>query len=181
MQIGSQPDHHLPDLTHASSHFAFGFDPIARPDARILILGSLPGTASLTQQQYYAHRQNAFWRILEQLYQIPATDTYEARCQQVCAHQLAIWDVCHAAHRIGSLDSNIAHHSVIANDLNAFLSVHPRIELIAFNGQAAAQLFKKHIRLLREVETLVLPSTSPANASLSFAEKLARWAMIQSV
>lgn len=181
MHIGSRPDYHLPDLTHASNHYATGFDPIARSDARILILGSLPGNASLAQQQYYAHRQNAFWRILEQLYQIPAAAPYETRCQQVRAHQLAIWDVCHGAERVGSLDSNIAQRSVIANDLNHFLSLHPGIKLIAFNGQAAAQLFKKHIQLLREVQTLVLPSTSPANASRSFAEKLARWAMIQSV
>jgi TDG/mug DNA glycosylase family protein len=152
-----------------------GFAPVASPDARILILGTLPGVASIKQQQYYAHPQNVFWRILERLFNIPAQASYELRCQSVQAHGLAIWDVCHTAQRIGSLDSSIQGHSVVANDINGLLKACPHITLIAFNGQAAAKLFKKHIHLSRAVNTVMLPSTSPANASLRFEQKLAQW------
>lgn len=97
------------------------------------------------------------------------------RCEQVKTANLAIWDVCHSAHRTGSLDSAIIHNTVIANDINGLLIKHPSIKLIAFNGNAAANLFKKHIQLEREVNTVILPSTSPANAGIPYAKKLERW------
>lgn len=148
-------------------------------DARILILGTLPGVASIKQQQYYAHPQNAFWRILQQLFNIPVHAPYAERCKSVLEHQLAIWDVCHAAQRIGSLDSSIQGHSIIANDINHLLTTCPHITLIAFNGQAAAQLFNKHIHLTPVVPAVTLPSTSPANARLSFEQKLLQWAVLK--
>lgn len=178
---GIDPSHaRLPE--HSPSipeHHATGFAPVANPDARILILGTLPGIASLGQQQYYAHPQNAFWRILEQLFNIPAQAAYHVRCQSAQDQGLAIWDVCHSAQRMGSLDSNIQSNSIVANHIHQLLADCPRIRLIALNGQAAAQLFKKHIRPAPEIETIILPSTSPANARLRFEEKLAQWAILK--
>ncbi|WP_036307444.1 DNA-deoxyinosine glycosylase [Methylophilus sp. 5] len=169
----------MPVLIPTPEHYAAGFAPVAHPDARILILGTLPGVASIKQQQYYAHPQNAFWRIMQQLFNIPAHAPYAARCQSALEHRLAIWDVCHAAQRIGSLDSSIQGHSIIANDINHLLDTCPHIALIAFNGQAAAQLFKKHIQLTHAVPAVTLPSTSPANARLSFDQKLLQWAVLK--
>ncbi|MGP1717704.1 MAG: DNA-deoxyinosine glycosylase [Methylophilus sp.] len=168
-------------MTHIPSTSAVhsvGFPPIIGDSADILILGSLPGIASLTQQQYYAHKQNAFWRVLEALFQIPANADYAARCAQVKAAKLAIWDVCHSAYRPGSLDSAITQNTVIANDINGLLAQHPSIKAIAFNGNAAATLFKKHIQLKHAVATVMLPSTSPANASIPYVKKLEKWSAL---
>lgn len=171
--------HRLPDPSPVSPHQALGFPPIAGQDPDILILGSLPGVVSLAQQQYYAHRQNVFWRILQALFLIDAHASYEARCAQVIKAKLAIWDVCHSAYREGSLDSAISASSVIANDINGLLTSAPTIRCIAFNGNAAAALFKKHVTLAHPVEQLILPSTSPANARLSFEQKLSAWRILQ--
>lgn len=162
---------------------ASSFLPIVRADARILILGSLPGLASLKQQQYYANPQNAFWRILEAVCGIPASLPYTERCLYAMQAKLAIWDVCQSAQRHGSLDSAIEKKSVIANDINGLLAACPEIALIVFNGLAAASLFKKHIKLKHHIEamhiqTITLPSTSPANAGISFHEKLAKWKIL---
>lgn len=158
---------------------ATSFPPVARADARILILGSLPGMRSLHAQAYYAHDQNCFWRMLEALFAIPAQLPYAQRCQAVMAAGLAIWDVCQSAQRSGSLDSAIQANTVIANDIHHLLNYCPAIDLIAFNGQSAYQLFKRHVQLTKEIPILVLPSTSPANARMTFEQKLEKWRMIQ--
>lgn len=168
----------LTDLTSTPTLLSVGFPPIIGDHPNILILGSLPGIASLTQHQYYAHKQNAFWRMLEALFQIPANAEYVTRCELVKTAKLAIWDVCHSAYRSGSLDSAITHNTVIANDINGLLAQHPSIKLIAFNGNAAASLFKKHSQLAHPVSTVILPSTSPANASIPYANKLERWSVL---
>lgn len=162
-------------------HFATGFAPIYRQDARILILGSLPGQTSLQQQQYYAHSQNAFWRILDQLFEIPLDAPYQERCQLAIARGLAIWDVCHSAQRQGSLDSQIQSASVVANPIHALLKTCPQITCIAFNGQAAARLYKRQIQPAPAITTVTLPSTSPAHAQLRFEEKLACWSVLQTL
>ncbi|MGQ2964732.1 DNA-deoxyinosine glycosylase [Methylophilus sp.] len=168
----------MADLTSTAALQSVGFPPIIGVAPDILILGSLPGIASLSQQQYYAHRQNAFWRMLEALFQIQADAEYTVRCQQVKAARLAIWDVCHSAYRPGSLDSAITRDSVIANDINGLLALHPSIRLIAFNGNAAASLFNRHIQLQHPLTTVILPSTSPANAGIPYAKKLEKWSAL---
>lgn len=165
----------MSDLLKKPTPHAFGFPPIIGENPNILILGSLPGLASIQHQQYYAHPQNSFWRILEALFQIDATTPYMERCEQVKSARLAIWDVCHSAERPGSLDSAIDRQSVVANEINRLLVQHPSITLIAFNGNAAATLFKKHTQLERKVNTITLPSTSPANAGIPYAQKLEKW------
>ena len=153
-----------------------GFAPIERSDARILVLGSLPGQKSLAAAEYYAHPQNAFWRIMQELFGI--TGDYHERCASLRNVKLALWDVLRASVRPGSLDADIQRDSASANDFGAFLRVHENIELIGFNGKKAEQLFramvpKEHYQRIRLVG---LPSTSPAYAAMPYAGKLSVWA-----
>lgn len=152
-----------------------GFEPIACPNARILILGTLPGQESLRQRQYYAHPRNGFWPIMEAIFGIPADGPYDERVRQLAEAGVALWDVCGAGHRPGSLDSAIRRGSEVPNDFAKFLQAHPRIELICFNGTKAAELFRKHVQLDPPVRTCDLPSTSPANAATSLKDKIAAW------
>ena len=159
------------------------FPPIADTHARILILGSLPGQVSLRQQQYYAHPQNAFWKIMGLLFGTGLECAYEERVQRLVQNGIAVWDVCAAAQRPGSLDAAIVHSSVAANDFSSFLKAHPGIELICFNGGKAAALYQRLVLpglpdSLRAIPTEMLPSTSPAHAAMPFEEKLARWAAV---
>lgn len=101
------------------------FDPIAAPDAEILILGSMPGRASLAAGQYYAHAQNAFWRIMAELLGFDATAPYAERTQALKSARIALWDVLHSCEREGSLDTNIDRETLVANDFAAFLREHP--------------------------------------------------------
>ena len=153
-----------------------GFPPIARANARILILGSMPGQKSLAANQYYAHQQNAFWRIMQEL--VAAEGSYEQRCQALTGSGIALWDVLQSSSRPGSMDADIRLEDSKANDFHAFFSEHGGIVRIGFNGQTAARLFQRLIQPQlgdRILDTKTLPSTSPAYASMPFAEKLARW------
>jgi hypoxanthine-DNA glycosylase len=149
-----------------------GLPPIIDERARVLILGSFPSMASLAAQQYYAHRQNQFWRILGAVLGQPFQDfDYAARIPMVQAAGIAIWDVFASCSREGSLDAAI--RDATANDLAGLQNFAPGLRRICFNGRTAA-------RRLREVEGLgfeprVLPSTSPAHAGMTFADKLERW------
>lgn len=159
---------------------AEGFPPIARRDARVLILGSLPGQESLRRQQYYAQPRNAFWPIMGELAGAGPGLPYPQRTRRLAAAGIALWDVCRAAFRAGSLDASIVAASVVPNDVGAFLARHPRIRLVCFNGRTAAALYRRHVvpglpPRLRAVATLELPSTSPAHAALPFSAKLERW------
>jgi hypoxanthine-DNA glycosylase len=162
---------------------AEGFPPIADAQARILILGSLPGQVSLQRQQYYAQPQNAFWKIMGRLFDAGPERPYAERVQRLVANGIALWDVCASAQRPGSLDAAIMHSSVVANDLAAFLTHHPDIGLIGFNGSKAADLFRRQVLPglpagLRAIRYATLPSTSPAHAAMPFEEKLTRWATV---
>ena len=153
-----------------------GFPPVERADASILILGSLPGQRSLAEQQYYAHPQNAFWRIMREIFGIEGD--YVTRCRQLAENRVALWDVLMSSHRPGSMDANISISEATPNDFASFLEHHQSIRLIAFNGRKAEQLFGRFVDPLgvaEDIRRTVLPSTSPAYASLSFAGKLAAW------
>lgn len=156
------------------------FSPIAGLDAEILVLGSMPGEASLIKHQYYAHPRNAFWPIICDILGCEAETTYEARTQALLDHQIALWDVLRCCERTGSLDSNIKSESEEANDFLGFLSEHSELQRICFNGKKAFNSFKKHVlrlspELSDQYRLVVLPSTSPANASIPMAIKKARW------
>jgi double-stranded uracil-DNA glycosylase len=156
-----------------------GFDAIAAPDARVLILGTLPGVKSLEQVEYYAHPRNSFWWIMGELVGASPDLPYQHRLRQLKQSGIALWDVCHAAERSGSSDANILLETVQPNNFNAFLSCHPRIEMICFNGQEAEKLFRRLVLPLpagiHPIPLQTLPSTSPANAGMTREEKLLRW------
>ena len=153
-----------------------GFPPIERNDARILVLGSLPGRRSIAAGEYYAHPRNAFWPIMEELLGIRGT--YEERCRQLRASRVALWDVLARSVRPGSLDAHIRLADAVANDLPAFFDEHREITLVAFNGRKAEQLFGRFVDIgpfTGRLRRIALPSTSPALAALSFRDKLAAW------
>ena len=150
------------------------FPPIARPDARILVLGSLPGQRSLREQQYYAHPQNAFWRIMGELF--GAEGEYEERCDVLVEHGIALWDVLAESVRPGSMDSDIRLETAKANDFAGLFGDCPEIARVCFNGQKAAAMFERFVGLdTFDLRFETLPSTSPAFASMPYTEKLARW------
>lgn len=158
------------------------FAPIADRSARVLILGSIPGIASLQANQYYAHPRNGFWRIVGELIGFDAEADYPARAQALIDAGIALWDVVESCHRPGSLDADIAKDSVVVNDFAGFFRDHPAIREVFFNGAAAELAFRRHVVPKVAVEGLRLmrlPSTSPANAGLSHAQKLAAWRALE--
>ena len=157
-----------------------GLPPIAGRDARILILGSMPGAASISAEAYYAHPRNHFWPILEALYGIDARLPYAERVARLIRARVAVWDVLGQCARTGSLDAAIDLDSAVANDLGRFLRAHGSIDRIAFNGGLARQHFRRQwetavLAARPTMQLLALPSTSPANASWSYAKKLKSW------
>ncbi|MCW8126090.1 DNA-deoxyinosine glycosylase [Microbulbifer halophilus] len=159
------------------------FAPIAAADATRLVLGSMPGVASLRAGQYYAHPRNAFWRILAELLGFDSDLGYAQRCDQLRANRIALWDVLQACTRSGSLDSAIVESSIVPNDFGGFLARHPQVQNIYFNGARAEQMYRRHVlpelpSSLAAIPTLRLPSTSPAHAALTVPQKLAQWRAI---
>ena len=160
-----------------------GFAPVAQENASILILGSMPGVASLDANQYYAFPRNAFWRIMGDLYGATTDLEYEARLQILNSNRIALWDVIQICHRPGSLDSAIAEDGMITNNFNELFAQYPQITSVCFNGQKAANLFKKKVlpSLENTIEYITLPSTSTAHASINYADKLAAWSVIKRI
>ena len=156
------------------------FPPALMPDAEILILGSMPGKMSLEKNQYYAHPRNLFWPIMSLVFGIDPEVQYEYRIKSLNAHKIALWDVIGQCEREGSLDSSINTETEEANDIAKFLSEHSEITRICFNGQKAFSSFKRNIlntdkSIAEEYELIVLPSTSPANASIPREVRIAQW------
>lgn len=153
------------------------FAPVANPTASTLILGSMPGAVSLAANEYYAHPRNLFWPFMEAIFGIARAAPYRERCAGLKRHGLALWDVLQFCERPGSLDAAIVESSIVVNDFARFLRCHPRLQTVCFNGAKAEQSFCRYVdpaahaalRLVR------LPSTSPANASISVAQKLDLW------
>jgi len=159
-----------------------GFSYSASNNAKILVLGSMPSVVSLDQQQYYANPRNCFWNIIEELFSIPRYFEYPQRLLQLQSHHIALWDVVYQCKRQGSLDSNIKQ--VIGNDFLQFYLQHPAIAQVFFNGQKAAELYKKKIfpklpAQFQQITTTTLPSTSPAHATLTMQQKLISWKTIK--
>ncbi len=181
------------------------FPPVAATDARTLILGSMPGVASLQEQRYYAHPRNAFWPIMarcltsgsaNKLQNKPLSDDeYHQLLDVLQQNRIALWDVLKHCERPGSLDSNIVSSSVECNDFPRFLKRYKKIDTVLFNGKTAERLFRKNMSaMLRStianknannaaIKTaykapptlLCLPSTSPAMAAMNFEQKLELW------
>jgi len=150
--------------------------PVGSTDATLLILGSLPGEASLRAQRYYAHPQNQFWKLLgfaigEDL----AGLGYEQRLDRLSRRGIALWDVVGEAQRPGSLDGDIRRAT--ANKLIEFVATHPRLKAVAFNGKTAARIGRAALAGIVGVERIELPSSSPAY-TLALARKAESWAML---
>jgi TDG/mug DNA glycosylase family protein len=159
------------------------FPPILGPAPRLLILGSMPGEASLRLGQYYGHPRNAFWPIMSTLLGLPPAADYAERCAALVAHGVALWDVIGACERSGSLDSAIRTESVRVNDIARLLDEQPSIRAIVCNGGTAERELSRRVwpdvaAERRDLLRLRLPSTSPAYAGMPFADKLAAWRII---
>lgn len=156
-----------------------GFPPIARADARCLLLGSMPSRRSLAEGQYYAHPRNAFWPLMGRLLGFDSGAAYPERVAAVEAAGLAVWDVIAACRRPGSLDADIDDATLEVNDFPSFFRRHRDLRVVCFNGQKAAQVFRRRVlRHLPDDSNMALhtlPSTSPAHAALDFEAKLAVW------
>ena len=153
--------------------------PAGSSDARLLILGSLPGEASLAAQRYYAHPQNQFWGLLgdaiaEPLGKLP----YEERLARLGERGIALWDVIGTARRLGSLDGAI--REAISNPLADYIDTHPRLRAVAFNGKTAARLGRLALGDPGRLQLIDLPSSSPAY-TLPIAEKARQWALLGSL
>lgn len=161
-------------LLHRSRMRKQSFPPVVDARTHTLILGSLPGERSLAHQQYYAHPQNAFWRLMSETCgeDLRALD-YEARLPALLLHGFGLWDVVAEARRDGSLDSNILDHR--KNDLPGLIATLPALQTIAFNGGTATRIGIKALgSLAGNYRIHSLPSTSPAY-TMAYALKLQAW------
>ncbi|MDH4071820.1 MAG: DNA-deoxyinosine glycosylase [Gammaproteobacteria bacterium] len=160
-----------------------GFPPILGKSARVLVLGTLPSRRSLETNQYYGHPRNAFWPIMGALLGAGPGVPYEERRGILARRQVAVWDVLRSSVRPGSMDADIEPTTAAANDFAALFAASPDIALVCFNGRAAADLWRRLVAPglqngSNTVDYQTLPSTSPAHASMSFAQKLEHWRVI---
>jgi hypoxanthine-DNA glycosylase len=157
------------------------FAPVADAAATRLILGSMPGVASLQAGEYYAHPRNLFWRILGELLGFDPGLPYAGRTAALASAGIALWDVLKVCTRAGSLDAAIVTGSGEANDLPAFFARHPRVRRVYFNGATAEQCYRRLVLPLLPAAPLAyarLPSTSPAHAALGYDQKRAAWQVL---
>ena len=153
------------------------FAPIISEDAQILILGSVPGVKSLEMQQYYAHPQNQFWRIIFHLFNENYTSDYVEKLQVLKRNKIALWDVIDTCERKGSLDSEIRNEET--NDIRQLLKNYPNIKAIFCNGQKSFKNLQKILGKECAIPIFVLPSTSPLH-TISFEKKLREWEILNS-
>ncbi|MEO8459291.1 MAG: DNA-deoxyinosine glycosylase [Dokdonella sp.] len=177
-RVGSKLQSDAGDLRVAS------FPPQMGNDCRLLILGTVPSLRSLAERQSYAHPQNLFWRFMGEMFDAGFDRPYAERIARLHARGIGIWDVLKQCERRGSLDSNIVVASEIGNDIPGLLTQYPSIAAIALNGSKAQQAFRRHVlpelkRNGSRVTLIELPSTSPANASISVEAKRERWHLLQ--
>ncbi len=158
------------------------FPPVSDALARVLILGSMPGEESLRADQYYAHPRNAFWKLMGDLFDAGPELPYIQRKRQLKKSGIALWDVLASCLRKGSLDSAIAADSIEPNDFQTFFADHRNIRQVFFNGAKAEHSFQRHVipgLPALPLQFTRLPSTSPAHAARSYAQKLAAWRIIK--
>jgi len=153
------------------------FPPVADENARVLILGTMPGDESLHRQEYYAHTRNRFWKLIAAIFNETLPESYGERKKLLLKHHVAVWDVAEAAERERSLDSAIVNET--PHDLDRFFDDHKKIELICFNGQKAAALYDRYFNRRQAMRYASLPSTSPANAAIGWTELLTQWSVIK--
>jgi len=153
----------------------YSFPPIADFRSKVLVLGTIPGKESLRMTEYYGHPRNAFWKIIFKLYNIPFSSDYQFKIETLLQNGIALWDVLQTCERQSSLDTDIKMEW--PNDIRSFLSAHPGISKIFFNGKGAARYFSKYFGDI-SLPNQVLPSTSPAHA-VKWEQKMAIWQAIK--
>lgn len=159
-----------------SQHLKTSFPPIVAPDIQVLILGSMPGDRSIAENQYYGHPQNRFWRMLAVITDSPVPKDYPTKKKLLLQNRIGLWDVARQAIRKGSMDSDIKN--AVPNDISGLIVRHPGLRLIGFNGRKAEALFDKHFNRSPNLGYLSLPSTSPANAGITFEALCERWRVL---
>ncbi|EAR11188.1 DNA-deoxyinosine glycosylase [Reinekea blandensis] len=145
---------------------------------RVLVLGSMPGVASLTAVQYYAHPRNAFWPIMADFFGFDRDAPYDDRLAALLAKRVALWDVLQSCVRPGSLDSAIERDSMVPNPIDSWMATQPSLQTVLLNGGRAATEFRRYFKAILSnpnIEVVTLPSTSPAYAAMRFEEKRDRW------
>lgn len=183
MSNGRLPSRHRAGSADPDA-FIEGFPPLIGLTPRVLVLGSMPSVASLRQQQYYGHPRNAFWPIMAALFGWPdPIPSYDERCKRLQAARVAVWDVIGRCVRPGSADAAIDPSSVKINPVDRLLLATPSIQVVALNGGTARREFERHVlpQLGERAATLTchaLPSSSPAMARLSLAEKIDCWRVL---
>ena len=155
----------------------YSFAPIADFRSKVLIMGTIPGKESLRMNMYYAHPQNAFWKIIFKLHDVPFSTDYKDRREMLLENRIALWDVLKVCTRRTSLDNDIRMEE--PNDLDIFLSLHPGISKIYFNGKVASRYFKKYFPNI-SLPNQALPSTSPAHA-IKWEHKMEVWQVIKTI
>ncbi|MDD4637409.1 MAG: DNA-deoxyinosine glycosylase [Bacteroidales bacterium] len=150
------------------------FEPVVNHETTTLIIGTMPGVASLNAQEYYANKRNVFWTLVFDILGEPQTErTYSERLQVLLRHHIGLWDSLAACERDGSLDSNIRKE--IPNDFPSLFLQYPSINRLLFNGQSSYRFFVQAYGVPKAMEYHVLPSSSPANAMKNYAEKKLLW------
>lgn len=160
-----------------------GLPPVVASDCRVLILGSMPGAASLLAARYYAHPRNRFWPLMAALADVPAEASYGERLVALQRAGIGLWDVIGECRRAGSLDSAIVRGSERANALVPLIVSLGQLRVIAFNGATAASLFRRHVEphlpeLRQPVQRIALPSTSPAHAAMGLEALREAWSVL---
>ena len=160
-----------------------GLPPVVASDCRVLILGSMPGAASLQAARYYAHPRNRFWPLMAALADVPAEATYGERLVALQRAGIGLWDVIGECRRAGSLDSAIVRGSERANALVPLIVSLGQLRVIAFNGATAASLFRRHVEphlpeLRQPVQRIALPSSSPAHAAMGLEVLREAWSVL---
>lgn len=150
------------------------FPPLVGDRPHLLVLGNMPSVISLGAQRYYANPQNAFWRIMAELFGFDAAAGYDERVDALLHRGVSVWDVLRSCRRAGSLDSAVERDSMVANDFGAFFAAHPTITRVIFNGAAAEQNFRRLVPVRPDVPYVRAPSTSPAQ-TMRYGDKLAAW------
>ncbi|GIZ08312.1 DNA-deoxyinosine glycosylase [Flavobacterium sp. UMI-01] len=154
----------------------YSFAPYVNSKTEILILGTMPGIASLEKQEYYAHKRNHFWKIMYTLLgELPVSEVFEEKIKVLESHKIGLWDVLHYCERKGSLDIHIKNQK--ENDFETLFKNYPSIKKIAFNGKESHRYFTKKFGHIKGITYYVMPSTSPAN-TMTFENKLKIWATI---
>lgn len=164
--------------TIPKEEYITSFKPVSTPETSILVLGTMPGDMSLATKEYYAHPRNKFWKIIAEITNNDLPETYADKIALLNKNRIGLWDVAHRATRKGSLDRSI--EQVVPNDLDGFENRHNNLEVIGFNGQKAEKLYEQFFRRKEGIRYISLPSTSPANTGLEFAEICEKWRQILS-